>query len=495
MESEYKDIGLFWQPLGGNNNDQISGHCYCYTLNSPNHFTRILIDLGKFDNHQALGVRNSRAAVPDIVDILQDKTPPSALLLTHSHPDHMNGIVHYIRAGYKLPKIYGGRYTKLVLDELYDEFKINPNQRPEFEIISVGDCLIFNDFDVEVLSSSHTCFDTLGFIIKTPYATVYHTGDMKLDASTCFRKPTSIKRLKQKAKDIDWVIVDFCDVIEDGYAITEKENLKCFYSLLKNTPNKKVFIPVYPTHLEMYIITFLAALKYKRDVIFYGNHDFYCYLDILKQYGIDFCKLAKKRIKVYRYPDVNFQEIGKNFVVIGTFNDVAEEFSASQKNSFGIITAKTFFNPLKGKFNAHNIPFTDINKHNHLQACGHGHLRDIEALNKILPNSGFIPTHCPVFVIDYFRKLASFLKLKLIKQTPHNGQIYKLKKDDACLIAKKEAFWLVSAMDSDKLIRVKQKPTSGEGFLKRTISRRKCLKKFQEYLHKRKSKGVKHAKI
>lgn len=77
MNKVIKNIGLYWQPLGGNNVDQISGHCYCYRdVVKEGHrkvTTTILVDLGKFDNHRALGIKNSSAAVPDIRNILADK--------------------------------------------------------------------------------------------------------------------------------------------------------------------------------------------------------------------------------------------------------------------------------------------------------------------------------------------------------------------------------------------------------------------------------------
>ena len=71
MSEYWENAGFYWQPLGGNNIDQISGHCYQYTdiiyneKNEPRQ-TTIIVDIGKFDNYQALDVATSNAALHEI---------------------------------------------------------------------------------------------------------------------------------------------------------------------------------------------------------------------------------------------------------------------------------------------------------------------------------------------------------------------------------------------------------------------------------------------
>lgn len=80
-----------------------------------------------------------------------------------------------------------------------------------------------------------------------------------------------------------------------------------------------------------------------------GIQDFYSYLQRIIDYGISFDKMAGKRIKViYNHDRDEIAKLKDNYVVIGTYNHVSQAFDANAENCFGIITAKTFFNPLKG---------------------------------------------------------------------------------------------------------------------------------------------------
>ena len=489
MNSFMQDAGLYWRPLGGNNIDQISGHCYQYTCvlhkKDKVKYSTIIVDIGKFDNHQAFGIKNSIAAVPDIRDVVKNKDLNlKAIFITHSHPDHLNGVIHYIRAGYELPPIYGGRYTKMILDDLYKYYQIGKINQPTFIEVEEGQIIKCGDIEVEVISASHTCFDSFGFIISACDTNVYHSGDMKADSSTFFRKPTNLKRLKELGDTINFCVGDFYSIDCDGMAWREAEVMKTLVKIIKKSRKKKIFLPVYPTHIEMYIVAFLSALKLKKDVIFYGDADFYSYLNQVKKYGIDFSKIAKNSIKVVEGIPEDINSFSDNFVVIGAYNDIGGWFNDSKDDSFAIITARTFFNPLKGQMNARNIKFVTVEEYPMLQGAGHGFLGDWECILKLIPNAVYIPMHCPYFVAESFTELAKFLGFEMINPLPKNNTLYKFNQNRYYLVSARPSTWLI--VNSDALFtEAWQKATSGIGFLKRTISKKRTQKKFKMILCQR----------
>ncbi len=491
MSEYFMRTGFYWRPMGGNNIDQISGHCYQYTdiieTKAGLKASTIIVDLGKFDNHQALGVKNSVAAVPDIRELLAlPFLQPKAIFLTHSHPDHLNGIIHYLKAGFRLPTLYGGRYTKLVLEELYEEFGII--DVPVFEIIKNGDKIKCGTIDVEVIDSSHTCFDSFGLIITSADDTcVYHTGDMKIDETTCFRKPTNIKRLTQLSKKINYVVADFYGITEEGMATKEKDTYKSLLKIMRKHNKERVYIPIYPTHAEMILLAFIAALKLKKNVLFFGDKNFYCYLELIKKYGIDFKKMAEKRIKVYYGNKKSFNVLENDCIVIGTFNDLGRLLDFPAEKSMGIITSGSFFNPLRGQLNAHNIKFIDAKNIPALQGCGHGQIKDYEFLNTVLNRPVFIPTHCPIHIIDNGFELFKYIGMEIARPIAQNNHIYLFAKTNIKEVHATPAVWLVVNYVNDvaTFTEVWQKPTSGIGFLKRTISVKKSKNKFSMMLHQR----------
>lgn len=487
------DTGLYWRPLGGNNIDQISGHCYQYTCveRKAGHYknTSIIVDLGKFDNFNALGIKDAVAAVPDIRSILQDNSfNLQGIFLTHSHPDHLNGIFHYLRAGYKLPTLYGGRYTKIVLEDMYNFYAIPAKQRPDYVIIKDGDVFEFNGLKVEVLSSSHTCFDAFGFLISKKGLMLYHSGDMKLDNTTFFKKPTNVKRLKEVATNVNYIVADFCEIDQEGISYRERDVYKTIIDEINKSRKKKVYIPVYPTHVEMYIIAFLVALKLRKNVAFCGDNDFYTYIKMLNLYGIDFVKLAGNRVKVFMQMPEDLKELGNNYAIIGSYMKLDEKY-ITKGDAIAFITSKYRFLQFKKQAEAAKIKTVTLNDKPQLRGSGHSFIGDWEYLTQLMPQAVVIPTHCPTFVLESFYELGRLAGFNLINPLPRNNELYRLRAKGYAMISKHPAIWLMAGEDK-QFCEVLQQPTAGRGSIKRTYSKRRTAQKFKILEYKLEKKHV-----
>ena len=101
-----------------------------------------------------------------------------------------------------------------------------------------------------------------------------------------------------------------------------------------------------------------------------------------------------------------------------------------------------------------------------------------------MPKAVYIPMHCPYFVAESFTELARFLGFDMINPLPKNNSLYRFNQNRYSLEAAKPATWLV--VNSDAMFtEVWQKATSGIGFLKRTISKKRTQKKFKMILCQR----------
>lgn len=160
---------LLFLPLGGAN--EIGMNLNLYGCRGK----WLMVDLGlTFADETLPGID---VVVPDPSFIEADRDNLLALVLTHAHEDHLGAVPHLWRR-LRCP-IYATGFTAALLRRKLQSVGLG-DQVPVFQF-EPGQVMEFGPFKVRALSITHSIPESTALVIDTPFGTVLHSGDWKLD--------------------------------------------------------------------------------------------------------------------------------------------------------------------------------------------------------------------------------------------------------------------------------------------------------------------------
>ena len=143
--------------------------------------------------------------LPDLAFIEERIDDLVGIVLTHGHEDHI-GALPYFAEDLGVP-LYATPFTAgLIAGKLEEEGSID---RVEMNIIEVGEDFTVGPFGFRYVPLAHSIPEGNALVIKTPYGTVFHTGDWKLDDAPVIGEPASPELLS--AIGDDGVLAMVCD--------------------------------------------------------------------------------------------------------------------------------------------------------------------------------------------------------------------------------------------------------------------------------------------
>jgi ribonuclease J len=139
----------------------------------------LMVDAGvKFPEADLHGVD---LVIPDFTYVTEAADDLRAIVVTHGHEDHIGALpflIMQLDREDKVP-IYGTRMTLGLIGTKLKEHKLT--DRVDLVEIEPGDRIDLDPFQVEPVRVSHSVPGSVGFAIRTPAGTAFHTGDYKLD--------------------------------------------------------------------------------------------------------------------------------------------------------------------------------------------------------------------------------------------------------------------------------------------------------------------------
>lgn len=266
--------------LGGNNEERIGGNSFIVEHDENGKNVRVMVDLGALFPPEWTELD---AIVPDVRSYFDNREneaqkPIDAIFISHCHEDHIGGLVHLARAGFKFPPIYTSRFTKELLHIAFKEGGVAAENWPQINEIEEGQTVkVAENFEVSPFNVSHSTVGAMGFYMKTSLngelnAGIIDPGDYRLgdsligpgfDAEKFARflqdKPVTHVLLDSTSTDnTDEYLVDF----ENAVANTVEQ--------LQKHENKQVISAVISRSLQNMAIDLEAAKKTGRKVFIDG---------------------------------------------------------------------------------------------------------------------------------------------------------------------------------------------------------------------------------
>ena len=191
MNSNLNDLAMKIIPLGGLG--QIGKNMMVVEYDNQ----ILIIDAGiafpsEINPQPGFGIADTR--------YLSDKKEKiQAVLITHGHEDHIGGLPHFLNQ-FQVP-IYSTPLTKNFID-----FKLGNKDKQNLRSVNFYESYALGKFQFQFFPVCHSIPDSAGILIKTPVASLVHTGDFKFDDSPTIGDPINTEYLSDLSSNQNLIL-------------------------------------------------------------------------------------------------------------------------------------------------------------------------------------------------------------------------------------------------------------------------------------------------
>jgi len=201
--------------------------------------------------------------IPDFDYLIKNKNRIKGVFLTHGHFENMGGVIDLLK---DIPdiKIYATKFTKYVLVEE----GINPNSiidvKPHKKI-SFGENSIFP------ITVSHSCPDSVMYVLNTKDGAICYTGDFIIDPSMSGAYDMDLGKIAYVGKQGVLCLLSESVFSEHIGHTSPSHKLTNYFKDVINRVENRLIIMVLPTHLYTIQDIFNGAENTHRKVITMGK--------------------------------------------------------------------------------------------------------------------------------------------------------------------------------------------------------------------------------
>jgi ribonuclease J len=228
----------------------------------------LIVDVGlSFPHAEMPGID---LVLPDFEYVRERFDEVEAIVLTHGHQDHIGALPYLLREfdGDPLP-VYGTAFTLALLEGQLEEHQVR--DRAEFRQVTPGEAAVAGPFSMRFIRVTHSIPDGMAVVIDTPYGSILHTGDFKIDQTPLDGRATDLHALAEEAgRGVHLLLSDSTNAEESGYTDSERSVGPVLQDIIARAP-QLVVVACFSSHIHRIQQVVNAARADERVVAFLGR--------------------------------------------------------------------------------------------------------------------------------------------------------------------------------------------------------------------------------
>jgi len=273
----------------------------------------LVIDCGlSFPEDEMYGID---VVIPDFSYLEKNAHKILGVVITHGHEDHI-GAVPYLLKKLNVP-VYGTRLTLGLIENKLKEHGLRGN----LITIRAGERFKIGEFKIEAVRTTHSIADAICLYIQTPAATVFHTGDFKIDYTPIDGEPIDLAKFAEIGrKGVDLMLADSTNATRKGFTASEKVVGTTLDAIFREVEHR-IIIATFSSNVHRVQKIIELAVKYGRKFAVSGRS-----MENVVNLAVE---LGYLKIPAGTYVDLNkTKNIPDNELVIITTGSQGEPMSA-----------------------------------------------------------------------------------------------------------------------------------------------------------------------
>jgi len=205
--------------------------------------------------------------MPDPGFIADRRDQLLALVITHAHEDHIGAVAHLWRQ-LRCP-VYATPFAAAVLRRKLGEAGLLNEVR--IHTIASGGRIELPPFSLEFMPVAHSLPEAQALVIRTPYGTVLHTGDWKIDPNPLIGPQTDQEAFRRLGEEgVLAMVCDSTNAMVDGHSGSEAE-VRLSLSALIRPMRGRVAVTCFASNVARVESVVMAARDAGRHVALVGR--------------------------------------------------------------------------------------------------------------------------------------------------------------------------------------------------------------------------------